>query len=198
MTQLSVLTGDFIGSTGLAPDMLSRGYDALQLAVQDITPHGVLTRVRGDGWQIAHTQPRLGLRLALRIRAGLRAIDPDLDTRIALATGAGDIPDNHDLNTASGAAFIASGRALDAMTDAAIYHSNGGAVAALTRLADHLSRGWTQAQSAAIAPMLCPDPPTHTQIAHSLGKSRQAVDQALRGGGFDALGEALAFLEASP
>ena len=155
-------------------------------------------RSDGDGWKFALSDPTLGLRSSLYLRAVLRRHGKTFATRIALACGAGDLPADGDLNAASGPAFTASGRLLDTLTGPHITmaHAEGGADNALIALADHISQGWTPAQARALCLMLPPCAGTHAEAASQLGISRQAVDQALSSAGYHAISEALQSLEA--
>ncbi|MER5170302.1 MarR family transcriptional regulator [Thioclava sp. GXIMD2076] len=191
---LAILTGDLVGSTGLPPDLVEAGFSAMT-GLQGL---GLawFNRHRGDGWQMALAQPAYDLRLALMVRACLRALDPRLETRIAIARGTGNIPENGDLNRAQGPGFVASGRLLDQMTGAEIRHASGGAWSAATCLADALSHGWTQKQAEAMCPMLALPAPPQQSVADQLGKSRQAVAQALQGAGYSAISGALTLWEA--
>lgn len=198
---LAVLTGDLIGSTRMVPTRLEQAFTTLTSAAARIDGWQAypthFSRYRGDGWQIALLRPQLALRAALFLRASLRAAGRDLSTRIAIAAGTGRPPQSPDLNTATGAVFVASGRALDAMEpQAQLTFAAGGALGAAVRLADALSRSWTVAQARAIAPMLGPEPPTHFAVAESLSITRQAVEQALAAASYSALSEALALIEA--
>ncbi len=197
---LAVLTGDLIGSTGLAPARIEQAFEVLRAASlritqwQDHSP--LLSRYRGDGWQIVLVRPTLAVRAALFLRAHLRAAGRDLSTRIAIATGCDLPPTSPDLNLATGPVFVASGRALDALEPPAqLCFASGGAMGAAVRLADALSQGWTVAQARAIAPMLAPHPPTRVAVAETLGIRRQAVEQALAAADYPALSEALQLIE---
>ena len=199
---IAVLTGDLIGSTALARDDVERAFVALSEAAEAIggwqrTP-ARFTRSRGDGWQLYLARPELALRAALTLRAALAAAGRTVETRIAMATGPGAPEPPEDLNEATGPAFTASGRALDALAGGAtMAHASGGALGAAVRLADHISRGWTEAQGRALLHMLPPDPPTRAEVGDRLGISRQAVDQALAAAGFPAIEAALGLIEAA-
>ena len=202
MTQtLTVLSGDVVGSTQLSGTDQRRVFEALRDGagrIADWLGNPVqFTRNRGDGWQICLPGARPGLRAALGMRAALRAEGKTFETRIAIASGPGEIPPNGDLNIATGPVFVAAGRALDALDGPYMVHAGGGALGATVRLADHISAGWTPAQARAVLPMLAPAPPTHAAAARDLGISRQAVDQALNAAGFAALLDALALLDAA-
>jgi hypothetical protein len=196
----AVLTGDLVASAEMAAPALEQAMATLADTAREISTWAGaslrFTRNRGDGWQVCLARPGLDLRAALRFRAALRRENPRWDSRIALARGPVSLGSG-DLNSASGEAFVAAGRGLDAIARPALWaHANGGALAAATRLADHLSQGWTQAQARAIAPMLDPEPPTHAAVAARYGITRQAVTQALDAAGYDALATALTLLEA--
>ncbi len=192
--ELAILTGDIVGSTALPPDLVEAGFSAMG-RLRGLEPLW-FDRHRGDGWQMALARPAHDLRLALMVRACLRAVDPRLETRIAIARGLGDIPANGDLNAAKGAGFVASGRLLDQIAEAGIRHASGGPWSAATCFADALSRSWTQKQAEAILPMLALPAPPQQSVADQLGKSRQAVAQALQGAGYAAISEALEQWEA--
>lgn len=199
---VTILSGDLVGSTDLDGPALERAFDGLARAAGDIAGwRGApvrFTRNRGDGWQICLDPPGPGLREALVMRAGLRRLGRDLETRIAIASGPADLPGSGDLNAASGPAFTASGRLLERLEGPLMGHAAGGALAAATVLADEISAGWTEAQARAVLPMLAPDPPTQAEAAETLGITRQAVRQALVAAGHPALSRALAALEEAP
>lgn len=199
MTQMSVLTGDLVGSSDLASSEVDSALTRIEAATQCMahwtkgTPQ--FARRGGDGWQVAVMSPHLCLRAALYLRACLRR-EGDTETRIALAIGQGTLPDDGDLNAAHGPVFVASGRLLTTITGHALMaHASGGAEHAATRLADHIASGWTQAQARAIAAVLPPDAPPRAEIAKSIGITRQAVNQALWSAGYPALADALDALE---
>ncbi|WP_339107524.1 MarR family transcriptional regulator [Thioclava sp. GXIMD4216] len=193
----AVLTGDIVGSSDLPPALIETGLAALECVAEAVPEAVWISRHRGDGWQMACEAALLDLRLALLVRASLRAVNPMLDTRIAMARGAGVIPENGDLNAAQGAGFVASGRLLDAITGAELHHAAGGAWSAAVRLADALSKSWTQKQAETLREMLALPAPSQQATAEALGKSRQAVAQALQGAGFGPISEALAQWEAA-
>ena len=202
MTPYAVLSGDLIASSKLSAAQI----DAALFAIRTATGHisnwqpGLSTgfgRRGGDGWQLALSYPRLDLRAALYIRASLRILGKGYSTRIALMRGEGTLPANGDANSASGPAFVGSGRLLDTISGShsTMIHGITGPLAATTRLADHISQSWTPAQARALQEMLPPNPGTHAEAAANLGISRQAVDQALTAAGYHALSDALTAIE---
>lgn len=204
MTQVSILTGDIVASTQLGAQATARALGALEtMAQQQAAWHGVslaFTRHRGDGWQVALARPALVLRSLVGFAAALRQEGKDMASYMAVATGPLDAPLPADLNNASGPAFTGSGRLLDTMKTAGprrlMALTGSGPRAAAIALADHLTQGWTPPQAQAVSFMLGPKgPPSYTDLAKTLGKSRQAVTKALDGAGFDALRTALEHYE---
>lgn len=197
---LAVLAGDFIGSADWPEGAVARAHALLAAEAARIATWAGgptrYTRNRGDGWQIVIARPAFDLRAALVLRAVLRAEGKAFSTRIALARGVGEVAGD-DLNRARGPVFIAAGRGLDTMHgEITLDHMSAGALGAAALLADRISAGWTPAQARAIAPMLAPDPPTHAEVAASIGISRSAVSQALAAAHHDAFARALARIEA--
>lgn len=194
--KLTVLTGDIVDSTQMAPDMLEDVMRVLEQSHHDLATWPDVTsyfaRRGGDGWQIVLNGTGYDLRAALFIRASLTARHPGSATRIALATGAGDMGGQSDPNRGQGPAFIASGRLLDRLKSRnQMAHASGGAHAACTALADYISQNWTQAQARALREMLPPLSGPRAQAAEKLGISRQSVNDALWAAGFPAIERAL-------
>jgi hypothetical protein len=199
---IAILTGDLIGSTALERDEVERAFGSLSAAAESVGQwqgtSARFSRSRGDGWQLYLARPELALRAALYLRATLAALGRGVETRVAIAEGAGGPEPPEDLNAATGPVFTTSGRALDALAGGAtLAHASGGALGAAVRLADHISRDWTEAQGRALLHMLPPNPPTRAEVGERLGVSRQAVDQALAAAGFPAIEAALGLIEAA-
>lgn len=203
-SHIAVLTGDLVDSTTLGEARVARAFEALASCARSQEAwHGAplhFTRHRGDGWQVALAKPALALRSALAFRATLRAEGEEFDSYIAIALGEAPKDIAPNLNSRSEQVFIKSGRALDDLKatnlPVRIIHESLGAVDAATILADHLSQGWTSAQSETILHTLDPQfDGTYTSIAKQLGKSRQAVTKSLIAAGYDFLDLALSKLE---
>ncbi|KJZ20953.1 hypothetical protein TW80_03360 [Loktanella sp. S4079] len=202
--EIAVLTGDIVRSTALGELRLEAALVALEnCAITQERWTGAslqFTRHRGDGWQVALTQPQFALRSALAFRAALRSSDPEFDSYIGIGQGRAPQTLPTDLNRESSEAFIKSGHTLDtikASTDSQrIAHASQSAIGAATILADYISQGWTQAQAAAILYAITSlEDISYTYIAKQLGKSRQAVTKSLDGAGFPAIQAALTTLE---
>lgn len=201
---IAVLTGDLVNSADLGATKIACAFGALEVCAEEQAAWmGAplnFTRHRGDGWQVALARPEMALRSALAFRAALRAEGEEFDTYVSIAEGVAPQRLATDLNTHTEDVFARSGLGLDGLKKTRLplrmAHDSLGPVDAATILADQLSQGWTQAQAAAILPTLSPEHDgTHSTIARSLGKSRQAVTKALRAAGQDILELALKTLE---
>jgi hypothetical protein len=191
--QVAVLTGDLIGSTEASHEEVEAAVKRIADVARRIDPGTRFTRYRGDGWQIYLEEAGEGLGAMVLIATELRAA-AELETRIAL--GLGTVVSqtllevlSGSLSSATGPAFIASGRALDAMpagqrmalagegTD--ILHHR------LVAMIDERVSGWSREQSEAVALALAPEgPPKQAEMATKLGISRQAVAARLQTAGF--------------
>lgn len=197
----SVFTGDLVDSSSLKPAELTQALDTLFTAFRTIVNWagaGRYTTHRGDGWQLVAPQEQYALRYALFIRASLKAAHPSFDTRIAVATGHGDIPD--DITTATAPAFIASGRSLDAMHyQFRMAYSQSPEHAAIAILLDTIAQDWTSTQAETLLPFLDPTAnPTQKDVAHHFGKSRQAISKILDAAHYAVIKETLNLIEGAP
>ncbi|MFN4171495.1 MAG: hypothetical protein ACK4GW_07050 [Pseudorhodobacter sp.] len=201
---IAILTGDLVGSTDAPAGRVSDTMILLAAIAREIGPDCRFTRHRGDGWQMALTEPGDCLWACLYILARLRA-DPDaLPSRIAAGIGAYHPTDATDLSTAMGPAFTASGRALDQMARGQ-YLALSGKKTEIDRFrklafafAEEHAIRWSKEQAEAMAHALHPDAPTQEQIAQALGISRQAVGLRLKAAGYHVLDQACLAFRAEP
>jgi AraC-like DNA-binding protein len=202
---IAVLTGDLVGSTTLGPHKIERAMAALADCAQrlDKWNGGSLhfTRTRGDGWQVALNQTEYTLRAALSFRASLRRLGRKYDTYIGIAENeiSGKLSDN--LNTENSAAFWASGNALERLKRSSaprkMEHSSLIDDEPLLYLLEELFDRWTPIQSEAMYEALTAKPPyKYSDIAETLGKSRQTVTKSLKAAGDFAILQALMIHEA--
>ena len=189
---VAVLTGDLIGSTQVEPAVVDQALSALAEATleagQWTHADPRFTRFRGDGWQILiSSEPKLALRIAVFLMARLRARKTPIATRIAIGIGPIDSQGTRDLSDAGGAAFVASGRALDGMSRIKTVAVAGPETwvtnlhSGFVNLVEATIRRWTPEQAEAIAFYLHPDNPTLENIAARLGITIQAVSYRIRG-----------------
>ncbi|GKY87588.1 hypothetical protein [Sinisalibacter aestuarii] len=203
---VAVLTGDLIGSTASGETATDEAMASLHKTTVEIAkwrgvspPLRFFDRYRGDGWQILLTHPAYALRATLVLAATLASTAELPRTRIGIGIGPADIPDNKDFAASTGAAFIASGHALDTLPRARVFAIEGEHVTSLHRailaLAEELSGRWTPEQAEATALYLSPRQPTLAAIAERLGISTQAVSYRIRGAGARALRDAATWWE---
>lgn len=204
---IAVLTGDLIRSTDADAGSVDAALAVLGDAAEEIakwqSSSARFTRARGDGWQMYLTNPSLCLRACLYLRASLLVHTSELGSRISVGIGTGVLPQDGDLNSASGPAFVLSGRGLEAMSHnqtlaCALEILSGGAVTAVFSLADSHGQNWTQAMARSLAPMLLPNPPSQSNVASRLGLSKQAVRDALKRVDLHTLQRALQAFENEP
>lgn len=207
--ELAVLTGDIIRSSRLAPGTLDDVMAALAkgaaaMAGWDGARPAAFTRFRGDGWQCLAPSPARALRATLFLRAHVRALDRDADTRVSVGLGGGEVPEASDLAAAGGPAFELSGRGLDDMPRAAQFAvawaappAAAGLTGAIFALADEISGLWTARQAETLIETLAPGDAAQREIADRRGVSQQAIAKRLSAGGDWALQRALAAVEAA-
>ena len=154
----------------------------------------VFTRFRGDGWQFYLEKPGLALATALLIAATLRAAG-GLESRIAIGLGDATFtstpksPAMPDLGAASGLAFTASGRALDAMPKNRWLALAGEGVdklhERLISFIDMRITKWSREQTEVLKVALGPRADvTQEWMANQLGITRQAVAARLSAADF--------------
>lgn len=206
---LAVLTGDIIRSSRLSPAALDAAMAALArgaaaMSAWEGAEPARFDRFRGDGWQCLAPSPAQALRATLFLRAHLRALDRDADTRVSAGIGPG-VLSPEGLAAASGAAFEVSGRGLDRMARAqqfAVAWADPPAAAAVIgavfALADEVSRLWTAKQAEFLIETLSPGDEKQERLAAQRGVSQQAVAKHLSRGSDWALQRALAAVEAAP
>ena len=199
--QAAVLTGDLIGSTDASPQAVETTMDLLEQTARRIGPSTRFTRYRGDGWQVYVDDPGNGLWAMLLFAAELRSAG-GIESRIALGLGEANRGTSDSLNTASGSAFIASGRALDRLEPpqrlvlAHVKDDNANGQesreivdrlhARLVAMIDERISSWSREQAEAMAYAMAPeDHLSQTEIAARLGISRQAVAARLNAAGRD-------------
>ena len=211
--EITVFTGDLVGSSKLAPDALSEAMQVLEQAFYRVSrlwnqqrpgSEPRFSRFRGDGWQCIGPGRGFALRGALILRAHLGELGRAFDTRISIGIGSGWLTDAPNLEMAAGPAFELSGRGLDGMG-----HARRFAVAwedppkeapllqAIVALSDEISRNWTPGQAKVFSSLLmAAQRPSQESLARDLDITQQTVASHLAGGGDWALHEGLKAWEA--
>lgn len=153
----SVITGDLVNSTDIAPEWRQSVMDALYATVTNFlafTPVRIEI-YRGDSFQILVDKPEYALAIAVALRAKLHASTPEKqdvwDAR--LSVGIGDVAFESDsIVTSDGEAFRLSGRALDSIGKKRLIVSSpwaefNNAMELVTRFADEIITSWTVKQA---------------------------------------------------
>lgn len=212
---VAVLTGDVVSSSELPAAVRSELPHALRSAGQHMhidfegaVPYEIDV-FRGDSWQLVVADPGLALRVALAMRCRLYAIDTDtpIETRIGIGAGGVDFIPEVSVSEGDGAAFRASGRALEEMQRQGrlafriedVYDTGERrALPVLATMVDAIANGWTVKQSIAVYGALRGR--TQEQIGsewtpHPI--TQQAVGQHLDSAAWNAMNSALDFFEAA-
>jgi hypothetical protein len=167
----AVLTGDLVGSVGMRAgggptvgELLRGASEGARTAF----PQAGISAVdvfRGDSWQLYLEEAQWAGRVALFLRAWVRASGPSrvpyADTRVAIGLGAAGrlVPDR--VSESEGQAFVASGSVLDSMIAgkprrharlgmAGLAAPEGPAADAALSLIDFVGGGWTPKQAWAL------------------------------------------------
>lgn len=181
----AVITADIVNYTGL-----SRA-DQLKLIdrVTQLAKEYMLEFYRGDSFQIYLKQPIDALKLLLQLRTAAKAIDqssmtPMADIRASIGIGEVETPLT-SLSTATGEAFILSGRSFDSMIKSEqklIIQSGQISIATALKLiasfVDYLLNHLTSKQAEVVFELL--NDQTQTETAKKLKKSQATVNQHLQ------------------
>ncbi|MEQ9436640.1 hypothetical protein [Hyphomonas sp.] len=206
----AVLTGDLIGSTELTAKEMEAARESLLAAIalfvgtEGELVVGQIEFFRGDTWQVLLHTPAKALRLALFLRARLRA-ETTTDTRISIGIGTVSEIHPHRISLSRGEAFILSGHALDGMTGyfdlTAALPDRAGPLASwlpvVMHLCSGLARNWTKRQAEITWHALMSKYTTHESIAEHLMPPvrKQTVTESLRGANWRALQEPIVEFE---
>jgi hypothetical protein len=208
----AVITGDFIGSSKLAPKdwdklhvVMKQSSRLLRESFKETVPLEV-DIFRGDSWQMLVLDPAKALRLSLFYRATIRAkmARPNLDTRMAIAVGNIDSIPQTRVSEGHGEAYLLSGEALDWLNKSkaanmCFAHKNDETAEMfdiIVRLIDAIATRWTDKQALAISGAL--RGMKQEEIAEKLWEKRvtqQAVAQHLSRAGWDAVEKGIEYFE---
>jgi len=204
--EICVLTGDIVRSSSLSNALLEALIKSLQRISDDIrswsaVPSPPLERFRGDGWQLALTEPSRALRAGLLVRAAIKSCHAQADSRIGFGVGAGAI--KQSLATSSGPAFELSGELLDELNGPdrwAYGHRTDNSTppslaSALFVACEAVSSTWTSRQAEVFSQMIQPERTTLHAVADRLDISPQAVQTHFSKAGGRALSHAVKAFE---
>lgn len=205
----AVITGDFIGFSGLPasirqqmPDVLVEAGRDLCAAFGPLMPEDVAV-FRGDSWQALIAEPAQSLRAALFFRAAVCAAADQVDTRMAIGIGPVDYVPKGRVSAGDGPAFRCSGKKLEQMTSdrwgrlrLAFPGLDAEAeIDALVRLAGTLGDRWSRRQAKAVLGALKGFSPSRIAADWGHPISRQAVGKHLSRAGWPAFSHALSVVE---
>jgi hypothetical protein len=186
----AVFTGDLVQSSRLSGAQINAAMDRMARFLNDRVPtNGRFTRFRGDGWQALLPDPSQALEAAITLIAALRT--DGIATRISIGVGEVEHPGTADLSDARGAAFIASGHALDAMQKGQLLAIAGTPVkkedtAIVVLLNERISR-WSREQAEAVELSSDPWATTDKESAKKLGITPQAMSERLYNAGYPSM-----------
>jgi hypothetical protein len=206
----AVLTGDIIKSSRLSPADLESVRTTLLRAVNAVRRwkpgliQGKPEFFRGDAWQLLLTDPAPALRVAIHLRASLRAAGL-ADTRVAIGLGPVEKISSERVSLSTGQVFVLSGKALDQMTR---YSSMtievpkpASPLAEWLQVAGHLCDSligqWTMRQAELVRAAVNPKEPDSGEIGQSLKPvvSKQAVAKGLSAANWYVVREAIRLFE---
>ncbi|MBB3139979.1 hypothetical protein [Halomonas organivorans] len=187
--RLAVLTGDVIDSRRIDDARrLRRVLDAVLTRLAD-RHDGAYQRYRGDGFQLALGRADAALDAAMALRAALIAnsdADRRWDARLAIAVGRDRWRPGHELASADGPVFVASGQALDTLDEGDAHLSlnlTDGPIepcqTLLLRYLDALVDGWSP-YAAEIVGLRLEHDETQQALAKRLGIRQPSVHKRLR------------------
>lgn len=204
----AVLTGDLVRSTDLSPDHLGAVRAEIEAGAQAVAgwQPGLLIGgpefFRGDAWQLALSDPRLFLRVAVYLRARLLALPTASDTRIAIGLGPVSRLEP-EVSQSVGSAFTLSGRTLDQMKrrrrfEAGAASSDGSVLwlAPLLSLCSAVVSRWKPKQARVATFVLDPAGLTQKEIGERLNMTQQGVSDAVVASDIRAVLDAIVVLEA--
>lgn len=205
--EVAVLSGDIVGSQridrldGVRNTIIEAGR-RLDEAWPGLVVGGPQF-FRGDAWQLVLRRPKMALRVAIYLRARLRALEEPADTRIAIGLGDAEHIDPKEVSLSLGEAFTLSGRALDEMgrrrairlsVPDRLKHQTFWLPPILSLCGAIIGR-WKPRQAEAVALMLIENGRTQEQLARDVKVSRQALSKALLSAGWPAIDEAITVVE---
>lgn len=209
----AVLTGDIVKSAKLGARELAVARGVVTASLDEVRDwrrgalKGAAEFFRGDSWQALMANPSLSLRTAVFVRARLIA-ECGVDSRVSIGIGAVDSISRTRVSLSTGEAFLASGRALDAMGRGRLAIAAGESLnralaplrswlPAFAALCDSLVSGWTPRQAEIVAAALAPSAPTQEEIARRMGVAQQAISKSLDAAHWRAIEEAIEAFEAT-
>jgi hypothetical protein len=142
---------------------------------------------RGDSFQVLLKDPQAALGISLQVRALARQHSLQHDIRTSIGIGTVNVP-VRTLATASGEAFVLSGRTFDRLEgedrmaiQTSDYTANM-ALGPIAQFADFLAKRWTKKQAEVMARLLVGESQEH--IGKKLRKAQSTVNKHAQAGGW--------------
>lgn len=184
MANSAVITGDIVNSTLLSTKLEKQLKNEI---IKTLEPNK-FEFYRGDSFQACIKSPKDALTIVVRIRAIARRISPDHDVRASI--GIGKINAGlRKLSTATGEAFILSGRAFDTLlnTDRNLTINSKNAIAnhgfeIISYFVDFIFKSLTEKQAEVVLVLLADK--TQLEAAKKLRKSPSTINKHAQSGGW--------------
>lgn len=186
----AIITGDIVDSSQMTVDertSILRLLQSLPLLLSPLYKTNIEI-FRGDSFQVKVADPSKVLRIALAIRAIIRANrfvgnNKQWDARLAIGVGTLDY-ETDSLSTSDGEAYRLSGRGLDLIGRARLYIETpwedvNKELIVSTLFADDIVTGWTPIQSRIMFEKLIKNN-SQEEIGNTLDVSRQMVSKTMK------------------
>lgn len=186
----AIITGDIVDSTKMTAEERTTMLQLLQSLPELLCPlfKTNIEIFRGDSFQLKITEPNKALRIALAIRAIIRANkfadnNAQWDARLAIGVGTLDY-ETDSISTSDGEAYRLSGRGLDVIGRARLcietpWEDVNKELMVSTLFADDIVSGWTPRQSGMMFEKLVRDQ-SQEKIGNIFGASQQMVSKTLK------------------
>ncbi|MDR0940381.1 MAG: hypothetical protein LBN29_13745 [Mediterranea sp.] len=189
MDTKSVITGDIVASTTIKAEWRDSLLATLREIANEMKGFSSLEMefFRGDSFQMVIDKPELALKIAILLRAGLKASTPPStdslwDARMAIGVGTISYR-SEKIVVSDGEAFRLSGRGLDEMDKERLsvrtcWDDVNEEMAVSTAFADDIISSWSVAQAQVVYATLSRDI-AQKDLAVEIGKSAQSVSKLL-------------------
>jgi hypothetical protein len=183
MANAAIITADIVNYTVLKPTTEKKMVSQLSTILKDTK----FEFYRGDSFQAYIKHPMTAFRLLLQLRMAAKSHSSIHDIRTSIGIGKVDIP-VRSLRTATGEAFVLSGRAFDQLADERLLLIQSGneqaniAFRIIAYYTDHLLKRLTSKQAEVIAELLKEQ--TQAEVAKKLKKAQATINKHAQAAGW--------------
>lgn len=183
MPNTAIITADIVNYSALRSHTEKKMISQLSALLKDTK----FEFYRGDSFQIYIKDPMVALLIVFRLRVTAKSYSPIHDVRASIGIGKADNP-VRSLRTATGEAFVLSGRAFDQLADdrrLLIQSANDQANIAfriIAYYADYLLKGLTSRQAEVVAELLKEQ--TQAEAAKKLKKAQATINKHAQAAGW--------------